>query len=204
MKELKPKKCKNCKDLFQPERPLQYLCNNGKCVYEYADKSIQKKNMDLLKERTKTKTEWHNEFQKEINTIVRLIDKGHECISSRRPIPPGQANAGHLYSVKSNPGIRYNLFNIYAQSIEQNQHKGGSPLEYVEGLEYYFGKEHKEFVLNLKYKYPCLKVIMPNVKEGIQKAKAIIKWLKLQDRQFTTEERLLLREKFNQELNIYK
>lgn len=206
---MKQKKCKNCQLPFQPIRPLQFICN-PKCAVEYtrkqkeqAEARKQAENKKVLKEKLKTKSEYEKELQKEVNTIVRLIDSGHECISSLRPMKKEDVNAGHFYSRGAYPELRFNLFNIYAQSIEQNMHQSGNPLGFMVGLSHYFNDLHKEYVLNLKSEYSALKLTVEQLKNATVKAKAIIKWLKLQDRQFTTEERLILRDRFNHEIGIY-
>ena len=164
MKNFKTKSCKVCKTKFMPLRPLQGVCSVP-CSYKYAKELSDKKQeresrkkKKELKEKIKTKSDYERDLQKEINAIVRLIDKGHVCISSGRPITEKQTNAGHLRSVGSNPSIRFHLFNIWAQSIEHNQHKGGMPLEMTEGIECTFGPEIKERCLGLIKQYTVLKL----------------------------------------------
>jgi len=207
----KTKKCKYCKSEFTPfYSTIQAVCTPlcaallAKGQQEKKAEKLQKEQKQQTKKELRTNPEWLKLLETEINTIVRLIDRDHPCMSSRFHIRKNQVNAGHLYSVKSNPAIRFNLFNIYAQTIEQNQHKGGAPLEFVEGLEHYFGKHHKEYVLSLKYTYTVLKLANHEIEEKITIAKGIVKWLKLQERMFTTEERINLRHRFNEELGIYK
>ena len=45
-------------------------------------KSFDKVKKSQMKENVKTLSDYAKELQKEINTIVRLIDKGSQCISS--------------------------------------------------------------------------------------------------------------------------
>lgn len=203
------KKCKNCELPFEPIRPLQPVCSIL-CAMQYtrkqkeqAEARKQAENKKVLKEKLKTKSDYEKELQKEVNTIIRLIDFGHECISSKRAMKKEDVNAGHFWSRGAYPELRFNLFNIYAQSIEQNMHQSGNPLGFLEGLTHYFSDHHKEYVLNLKSDYSALKLTVEQLKNATVKAKAVIKWLKLQDRMFTTEERLILRDRFNQEIGIY-
>lgn len=207
-KKPRPKKCKNCKETFQPIQPLQYVCGY-KCAAEYAKLLREKKEAKewkekkkVLKDRIETKTDCEKKLQKEINTIVRLLDAGHNCPSTGAPLQ-GKFDAGHLYSVGSNPTIRFHLFNIFGQTVHANQHKGGMPLEYVEGLKSTFGNEIAEYCLSLK-SIDSIHLSKDEIKDLTSKARSIVKWLKLQDRQFTTHERISLRVKFNNELNIYK
>lgn len=154
-----------------------------------------------LKEKLKTLTEWHNDLQKEVNYIVRLIDRNHPCISSGRPLGKSY-DAGHLYSRGSNPQIRYHLFNIFAQSVHDNQWKSGNQLDYIDGIEKTFGSDIKDYCLSLK-QLPEIKLTIDEIKEKIPIARRIIKYLKLQDRKFSTKERIELRKRFNEELGIY-
>lgn len=154
------------------------------------------------KDRLKTRSDWESDLQKEINLIVRLIDKGHPCISSGRNLGKSY-DAGHLMGRQSHPQIRYHLFNIFSQSVHDNQWKSGNQLEFVSGIEKTFGVEVKDYCLSLKGFEP-LKLTIDEINEKISIAKGLVKWLKLQDRKFTVSERLELRVKFNKELNIYK
>lgn len=209
-------KCKICNAKFEPTYFLQKHCDDDDCKVKWAMQVVSKQKEKLekqkkqlwtkekleLKEKLKTLTEWHNDLQKEVNTIVRLIDKDHLCISSQRVLGKS-ADAGHLFSRGSNPHIRYHLFNIFAQSVHDNQWKSGNPLEFVDGIEKVFGTEIKDYCLSLKG-LPDLKLSIDEIKEKIPIARGIIKELKLQNRKFTTEERLTLRKKYNNQLGIYE
>src|SRR5690606_30681698 len=66
---------------------------------------------------------------------------------------------------------RFNLLNIYAQSVEHNQYKGGAPIEYAQNLINLFGDEVYEEIMSLKRKYPVIKLGIPELKECIERAK---------------------------------
>lgn len=177
-----------------------FLVNNKK-NYEKQVKEKWTKEKLILKEKIETKSSIEKKLQKEINLIVRLIDKGHECISSGRKL--GKSfDAGHLYTTGAHPTIRFNLFNIYAQSVHDNQHKSGNELEYFMRLETVFSKELQDFVLSLK-QIDSIHLSKDELKDKIDIARGLIKWLKLQDRKFTNEERITLRNDFNNALAIY-
>jgi hypothetical protein len=211
------KKCCICKEFFTPRfSTTERSCQKYECKVEYAMQVVSRQKIAKekkakqdyakekieAKEKLKTLTEWHNDLQKEINSIVRAIDAGHPCISSQRPL--GKSfDAGHMYSRGSNPHIRYHLFNIFAQSVHDNQWKSGNQLDFVDGLEKTFGSTIKDYCLSLKG-LPELKLSIIDIKEKIPVARGILKWLKLQQRSFTTEERISLRRQFNNELGIYK
>lgn len=209
--------CKICSQKFTPIRSsLEKTCVNIDCRTKWAIGEVEKQKLAkakkikqewnrekiVIKEKLKSLTQWHNDLQKEINAIVRQIDKDHPCISSQRNL--GKSfDAGHLYSRGSNPHIRYHLFNIFAQSVHDNQYKSGNQLDFVSGIELTFGKDIKGFCLSLKG-LPELKMSIEQIKEKIPIARGILKWCKLQDRKFTTQERISLRTEFNQKINIYK
>lgn len=165
-------------------------------------KRKQKEQDQKTREKLETKSDLEKKLQKEINKIVRLIDKGHPCISSGRNLGKNY-DAGHLYSVGSNPQIRFHLFNIFAQSVHDNQWKSGNQLDYSERLEDVFGTELKSYCLSLKG-MDSLHLSKEELREKTNIARGIVKWLKLQDRTFTTEERITLRHRFQKEIGIYE
>ena len=210
-------KCIICKQKFTPIRSsLEKSCSEIECrtkwsmqvVAKQKEKQIKDKKQAWskekleIKEKLKTTSDWNNDLQKEINSIVREIDKDHPCISSQRKL--GKSfDAGHLYSRGSNPQIRFHLFNIFAQSVHDNQWKSGNQLEFVKGIELTFGDEISDYCISLKG-LPLLKLSIEEIKEKIQIARAILKWLKLQDRKFSIEERINLRYEYNNKIGIYK
>lgn len=163
------------------------------------EKSKKVKNQ-ILKEKLKTLSEFKKDLQKEINTIVRLIDKGWGCIATGAT--NGKMNAGHYISVGSNDTIRFHLENIWIQSEHSNQYKSGDTLRYQDGIVRLFGKDYLEHLNSLKSIDP-IRIKPDEIKEKISICRGIIKWLKLQDKTFTLSERLELRKRFNQEIGIY-
>lgn len=155
-----------------------------------------------LKEKVKTLSDYAKELQKEVNTIVRLIDKGSVCISTLKPLNE-KYDAGHFYSVGSNPALRFNLDNIHAQSVYANQYLSGDQINYLNGLSKIYGEEYKNYVLNLKSQYAILKLTKEEYKEKIKIAKEIIRLLKFEFRHYDKTERIKLRNDFNERLCIY-
>lgn len=213
----KPKKCLECGEKFVPKNvSTEKVCGNYECRVEYALKIVEKNKVskeklekrkraeekNLLKEKLKTISDWHNELQREVNTIVRLIDKNHPCISSQRSLGKSY-DAGHLFGRQSNPHIRYHLFNIFAQSVHDNQWKSGNQLDFVDGIEKTFGTEIKEYCLSLKG-LPSLKLSIDEIKEIIPKARQIVKHLKQDNKTYSIKERVELRKEYNEFLSIYK
>ena len=155
-----------------------------------------------LKDKIKTFSDYAKELQKEVNTIVRLIDKGSVCISTLKPLNE-KFDAGHFYSVGSNPAIRFNLFNIYAQSVYANQYLSGDQTNFMNGLSKLYGEEHKDYVLSLKGRYGVLKLTKDDYKAKIKIAREIVKELKETDYLPNPESRRNLRAVYNFRLGIY-
>lgn len=156
----------------------------------------------IIKDKIKTLSEYAKELQKEVNTIVRLIDKGTQCISTLKPLNE-KYDAGHFYSVGSNPSLRFNLDNIHAQSVYANQYLSGDQMNYLNGLSDVYGLEYKDYVISLKGSYKVIKLTIEEIKDKINISKGIVKWLKLQDRKFTIKERIEFRKEYNLKLGIY-
>lgn len=200
MKQPKSKICKMCGKPFTPMRitPVcSYLCalqfNEQKEVdkrYKEAKAEVNKMNYDKV-------------LETQINLIVRLIDKGHSCITGDYKYGSYRVAAGHFYSVGSNPTLRYNLLNIFAQSFSDNDHKGGKGSNYALRLKEIFGNEIREEIESLPAKYKELHLTSLDKLDAIMKAKQIVKELKAVDRIFTTEERIILRREFNSRIGIY-
>ena len=154
----------------------------------------------ILRDKLKTLSDWKNDLQKEINTIVREIDKGHPCIATGTM--EGKRNSGHYISVGANQTLRFHLENIWNQSEHSNMWKSGDTLRYQEGIIKLYGRGYLEYLNALQSLKP-IKLDVEDIKSAISKSRGILKWLKLQDRMFTTEERLELRKRFNSEIKIY-
>lgn len=206
IKKVYPRKCLNCKEKFIPVNQTNTVCST-KCAIEYS-KAMQKKKSEkewkaekaVLKDKTKTISDWKKDLQKEINAIVREIDKGHPCIATGTM--EGKRNAGHYISIGSNDTLRFHLENIWNQSEHSNTWKSGDTLRYQEGIVKLYGKEYLDRLNALKSISP-IKLTSEEISYKISIARGIIKWLKLQNRIFTTDERLELRIRFNKELGIY-
>lgn len=208
-------KCFICKQKFTPIRSsLEKCCQNDDCRTQWAMQVVAKQKEKQLKDKktawTKEKLEikkklmslsdWKNQLQTEINAIIREIDKGHGCIATGSH--QGQMHAGHYFSVGSNPTLRFHLENIWIQSMHSNSWKGGDTIRYQEGIIALYGKGYLDYLNSLQSIKP-LQLSKSDIEEKIPIARGILKWLKLQNRKFTNEERLSLRIEFNKKLQIY-
>ena len=206
--KIKSKKCKVCGDGFVPKRStLEQVCSIdcaiilGKSKVKKEVLAKNKKETSILREKLKTLSEWKKDLQVEINSIVREIDKGCPCIATNSF--DGKKNAGHYISVGSNQTLRFHLENIFIQSEHSNSWKSGDTIRYQEGIKKTFGVDYMEYMNGLQQIQP-IQLTIDDVKEKIPIARGLLKWLKLQDRKFTTEERISLRKEFNKTLGIYE
>jgi hypothetical protein len=127
----KPKKCKICKEVFTPTKPIQAVCSI-KCALEHNNnlKVIKsKKERKIQVEKLKTHKDHLGELQKIFNTYIRTRDKNKGCISCGNELN-AKFDAGHYFSVGAYPNLRFNIDNVHGQCVACNQHKHGNIAEY--------------------------------------------------------------------------
>lgn len=210
---MKEKTCKICKAKFTNiYYPLAVVCNPI-CAQKYSALHLKKtelKKAKLKKSENKEKLKdlenlsyWNNLLQKDINKIVRLIDVGCPCISSGRKYRSDD-QAGHMYSIGSTPSLRFNLLNLWSQSITDNMHLSGNLLNYRQSL-VDFGLI--DLLYHHKCEYPVLKLSKEQIKETLPIAKSIIKELlrrnEVDSLPRSVQNRLNLRLKYQKLLKIY-
>lgn len=167
------------------------------------DEKITKKRDKDLRETLKTLPDKKKELETEVNTIVRLLDKGHPCMMCGNQRMK-KVNACHYHSVGGNDTIRFNLHNIWAGCEPCNSFKGGNLNGYDLCLIATFGNEYWEEVkFGLTREYQILKLTKPEVNEKIKIAREIVRELKQADKVYTNEERIELRDKYNKRLAMY-
>jgi len=74
------------------------------------------------------------------NSYIRERDKNKPCISSGFPLGV-QYDAGHCFSVKQFSGLRFNEYNVHAQSIGDNRFKEGNFESYILNVQDRIGSE---------------------------------------------------------------
>lgn len=214
---MKPKryKCKYCKEFYfmtpseKSQMSLGWLnrcCKSDTCIDEayevYKDKLAKqklkewKKRKDQLKHDIGVKKKPHEEpLQKACNKIAKLLDKDLPCIA--RPIENHNFfDGGHVYSVGSHPALRYNLNNIFKQSVKSNRDLGGEQSLMLEGIEILHGIEQREKTEGLVQKYPILKLTYDEKKQALKEANKIVRELK-EGKQYT-------RDQVNKKIGIYE
>lgn len=208
-------KCKYCKESYITKYSTLDKCQKEDCRIAYALEVVAKQKLakikkakkesahekQVLKEKLKTLSDWKKEFQTEINSIVRTIDKDYPCIATNTT--NGKMNAGHYIGVGANDTLRFHLENIWIQSEHSNSWKSGDTIRYQNGIVATFGKDYLDYMNSLQQIKP-IKLTIADVKEKIPIARGILKWLKLQERKFTVAERISLRKEFNTKIGLYK
>lgn len=207
---MKIKSCKICKVKFEPFKPLQQVCSPA-CAIELSNqvkaKSEKKERLKVkkeLKEKVKSTADYRKDLQVIINKIIRTIDEGHNCISSGRPYKSND-QAGHYYSVGAYPSLRFNLHNIYSQSVADNLYKSGNPIGFTKGLIDVFGADWLKLVTKLPEVYREMKLDKEDLKEFIFKAKEFLKIVKeyKAENQILVSQRIYLRNMGNKFIGIY-
>jgi hypothetical protein len=129
--EVRKKKCKNCKEWFQPERPFQDGCSIPCAIAIVEAKRDEKRRRETKrrKEGLKSLSEWLKEAQIAFNAYIRARDNDLPCISCGRN-HNGQYHAGHYRSVGANPELRFDESNCHKQCAPCNNHLSGNIVEY--------------------------------------------------------------------------
>lgn len=179
---------------------LDKALRTAKVIVKKKEKASDKQKRAKLQ----TKTELERILQQVINSIVHHIDKGCLCISSQKPIPKGQHNAGHFWSRGAYPNLRFNLDNIFLQSVHDNLYLSGNPIGFLGGLRSFYGENYCEYVSSLKSNYRSLKLSQDEIREFTVKSREVLQELKKADLTYTAEERITLRSEINKRIGIYK
>lgn len=211
-------RCKHCLIKFEIKRFNQKFCEKTeecmdasiKFVIDNNRRLAEKKKADewkeekkVMVENIKTLPEYKKDLELEINAIVRLLDRGHDCISGGFEWGKYKVHAGHLYSVGSSPSIRFHLLNIFGQSEHDNLHLHGNGAIYLERIKVVFGKEVFDEISDLRHAYPVLKANVSEIKEATVIARQIKKSLIKMDTFFEIEERINLRKTYNKMIGLY-
>lgn len=210
------KKCIVCGNAFVPKfSSFEKSCQNDDCRVSYSLSVLAKQKTEkqkkiarewkeekkVIKEKIMTLSDWQKLLEKPINKICCLIDFGSTCISCNGKTTP---QAGHYHTVGSNKSIRFNLDNLHLQDYHCNCEKSGNIHQYDLGLIKRYGKEYWEYVkFDIVGKYPLLKIPKEEYQHKISIANSIVKWLQLQNKNYSPIERLQLRKKYNKEIGIY-
>ena len=144
---MKQKKCRHCKTLFTPSRPIQVACSIA-CAVAMARKKrekVEKANDRQKRDSLKSRAQWAREAQSAVNAYVRLRDDKAPCISCGRH-HQGQWHAGHYLSRGAHPELSLDERNIHKQCQPCNVHLSGNQIEYRKGLIARYGVEYVDWL----------------------------------------------------------
>ena len=137
---MRAKRCKQCKQMFEPSRPMQSVCS-PLCAHSYAMQAKEKLNRKADKERReklKTRRDYINEAQTAFNAYIRQRDYGKPCICCGLALgnasTGGGFDAGHYRSVGSAPHLRFDDRNCHGQRKQCNRYGAGRAVDYRIGL----------------------------------------------------------------------
>jgi len=156
---MRKKKCKTCKETFQPVRQFQEACSVP-CAVELSKLKLIKKQEREKRERKREDKKklqdfkpirhWLSKTQAVFNEYIRLRDKNESCISCDRP-PHGDDyltgsvwDCGHYRSIGSAAHLRFDPRNAHKQCVKCNRDLSGNTVEYRSRLVKKLGKEAVE------------------------------------------------------------
>lgn len=172
----RPKKCKVCKEVFEPRSTLQTVCGLL-CAIKLSEKQKVKNERlvyKLQKEKLKSRSDWLKDAQSIFNSYIRKRDDSLACISCGRH-HHGQYHAGHYRTVGANPELRFEVLNVHKQCSVCNNHLHGNLINYRINLINKIGYEKVEW---LESKHEPKKYTVEEIKEIILKYKKLTKELK--------------------------
>ena len=132
---MRPKKCKICKNVFEPTKPLQQVCG-WECAIELSKTKRIKTVRKEVKEarlKLKSRSDWLKDTQVVFNKYIRLRDQDDGCISCGSKSAYAY-HAGHYRSIGSAGHLRFNEQNCHRQCSACNTHLSGNLIRYRLGL----------------------------------------------------------------------
>lgn len=131
---MRKKKCKICKETFEPVRNLQIVCSY-KCGIEYTNNQKAKawsKEKAKRKKELLTVQDYIKLAQQVFNKYIRLRDKNKDCISCLKPAK--KENAGHYFNANNHWNVRFDENNVHLQCEHCNTFLSGNLHNYRENL----------------------------------------------------------------------
>jgi hypothetical protein len=132
---MKTRKCKYCRQQFQPYTTLQKNCFDPNCVTEWIN-DVKQKNWQKKKAKLKldlmTVQDYIKIAQQVFNKYIRLRDAGNLCISCQKK--PLKENAGHFYNANNHWNVRFDERNVHLQCEHCNTYLSGNLIEYRKQL----------------------------------------------------------------------
>ena len=120
---MKTRKCKYCKQPFEPSVFLQKNCFDPNCVTEWIN-DVKQKNWQKKKAKLKAELMTIQDYiklaQQVFNKYIRLRDAGNLCISCQKK--PLKENAGHFYNANNHWSVRFDERNVHLQCEHCNNY----------------------------------------------------------------------------------
>lgn len=141
LKDVKQKTCKACGEKFAPMFNTTQVVCSPKCALAHAPANSEKarkaiaqrdrREIQVRKERLKSRADHAKEAQAVINRYVRLRDAHLGCISCDKPASwGGQWHCSHFRSVGAAAHLRFNLWNMNKSCSQCNAHLSGNIMVY--------------------------------------------------------------------------
>lgn len=154
IKPLKPKKCRWCRDPFQPANSMQIVCDY-KCAIKLAESTRVKREVKVKRTAQREAKQritdsdrpyWIKRAQTAFNAWIRQRDTGLPCISCGVADGKGKRNAGHYRPAGVNTALRFEPDNCHGQCERCNTSLSGNLIPYRKGLLLKIGAERLEWL----------------------------------------------------------
>ena len=168
------KKCKECKDPFEPRfSTLEKYCWKHECKFIEAMQKVDQKKKAESKEWSERKSKLKKDLltisdyikmaQQVFNQYIRKRDQGLNCISCQKPCK--KENSGHYFNANNHWNVRFDERNVHLQCEYCNTYLHGNLLEYQNHLRKKIG--HENYVLLCQDAYKTRKFTRDELKEII-------------------------------------
>lgn len=142
MKQARRRKCKQCREWFQPRSTFARACSPECAIAEARDQRErhERKWRRERKEKIKSRSELAREAQAAFNSYIRERDKHEPCIScgateqQTEYLKISGWVASHYRSVGACPELRFDEMNVHKACVRCNSHLSGNIVEYRLGL----------------------------------------------------------------------
>ncbi|MDI3372379.1 recombination protein NinG [Pseudomonas sp. V104_10] len=153
---MKQKTCKSCGGKFRPSLSTQKACG-VKCALELAKKpenqavarkaiaQRERQEIQVRKQKLKSRADYVKEAQAVFNQWVRLRDEAQPCISCGRH-HHGKYDAGHYRTTAACPELRFDPLNVHKQCSPCNTQLSGNIVEYRLELIRRIGQERVDWI----------------------------------------------------------
>jgi hypothetical protein len=170
----KPKKCKQCGDLFNPYTTTQQVCSVG-CAMEFNSEKEVNKRVKQFKRELRDREWYLNALESVFNAYIRKRDKDLPCISCGC-LKANKWDAGHFWAAGNYSFLRFNEDNVHKQcSAYCNVHLSGNQNSYRINLIKKIGAERVQWLDN--HRHDKLELSIPEIKTLIEKYKKLCKQL---------------------------